>query len=106
MNAFYVAEGEGHVRPVADGFRSGSGGRVHCLRASDRAHLGRVVNRSGLSRSGDTAAHADVAAAAMPQDQQAVPHASDTLVEIGIILALHLAFALAVLVTLDAFGVR
>jgi hypothetical protein len=110
VNAFYAAEGEGHVRPVADGRRFGSGGRVHRLRAPDRACLGRVVSRSDLPRSGvDTVAPRDIAAATwptLPQEQQVVPQASDTLVEIGIILALHLAFALAVLVTLDAFGVR
>ena len=32
------------------------------------------------------------------------PTSADTLFEIGVVLALHLAFALAVLVTLDAFG--
>jgi hypothetical protein len=68
------------------------------------------VNRFGLSRSGDdTVSHRDTAAAAwptLPEKQRDVPRAGDTLFEIGIIITLHLAFALAVLVTLDAFGVR
>ena len=38
--------------------------------------------------------------------QPTAPHAGDTLFEIGVIIVLHLAFALAVVLTLDAFGVR
>jgi hypothetical protein len=68
------------------------------------------VNRFGLSRSGDDAvSHRNVTGAArptLPEEQQDVPRAGDTLFEIGVIITLHLAFALVVLVTLDAFGVR
>jgi hypothetical protein len=66
------------------------------------------VNRFGLSRSGDeTASHRDaVAAWPTAEEQPATPHAGDTLFEIGVIIVLHLAFVLAVLVILDAFGVR
>ena len=35
-----------------------------------------------------------------------MPHAGDALFEIGVVLTLHLAFALAVAGMLDAFGVR
>jgi hypothetical protein len=56
------------------------------------------VNRFGLSRSDDAWPAAG--------EQPAAPHAGDTLFEIGVIITLHLAFAVAVLVTLDAFGVR
>ena len=55
------------------------------------------VNRFGLSRSN---------AWPMAEEQSATPHAGDTLFEIGVVIVLHLAFALAVLVALDAFGVR
>jgi hypothetical protein len=67
------------------------------------------VNRFGLSRSSDdTASPPDVAGAAWPAvpEEQATPQAGDTLFEIGIIVTLHLAVALAVLVTLDVFGIR
>jgi hypothetical protein len=57
------------------------------------------VNRSGLSRSSD-------AWPVRPKEQSAVPHAGDTLFEIGVIIVLHLAVALAVVAALDAFGVR
>ena len=50
----------------------------------------------------DTVSHAD---AALPVSQQSTPAPGDVLLEIGFIVALHLAFALAVLATLDAFGV-
>lgn len=43
--------------------------------------------------------------AALPVSQQGVPAPSDVLSEIGFVVALHLAFALAVLLTLDALGV-
>ena len=56
------------------------------------------MNRSGLSRSTDAWPTAEA--------QSDTPHAGDTLFEIGVILVLHLAFVLAVLGTLDAFGVR
>jgi hypothetical protein len=56
------------------------------------------VNRFGLSRSTDAWTTAE--------EQSATPHAGDTLFEIGVVIVLHLAFALAVLVALDAFGVR
>lgn len=55
------------------------------------------MNRSGLSRSTDAWPTAEA--------RSATPHAGDTLFEIGVILVLHLAFVLAVLGTLDAFGV-
>lgn len=35
-----------------------------------------------------------------------MPHAGDTLFEIGVVITLHLAFALAVVLMLDVFGVR
>ena len=56
------------------------------------------MNRFGLSRSTDAWTTAE--------EQSATPHAGDTLFEIGVVITLHLAFALAVLVALDAFGVR
>ena len=56
------------------------------------------MNRFGLSRSDDAWPTAE--------EQSAAPHAGETLFEIGVIIVLHLAFALAVLGTLDAFGVR
>jgi hypothetical protein len=56
------------------------------------------VNRSSLSRSADAWPTAE--------EQSATPHAGGTLFEIGVIIVLHLAFALAVVTVLDAFGVR
>jgi len=68
------------------------------------------MNRFGLSRSGDDAvSHRDAAGTAwptLPGEQQDMPRAGGTLFEIGVVITLHLAFALVVLVTLDAFGVR
>ena len=65
------------------------------------------MNRFGLSRSGLKRPPVGCRrGGAYAEEQSATPHAGDTLFEIGVILALHLAFALAVLVTLDAFGVR
>ena len=67
------------------------------------------MNRPGLSRTrNDTMSGLDIAtpAKAAPQEaQQAAPKAGETVYEIGVILALHLAFAFAVLLTLQAFGV-
>jgi hypothetical protein len=67
------------------------------------------VNRLGFSRSDDTISHPNASAdieLEVLEKQQAAPHAGDALFEIGIIITLHLAFAWAVLVTLDAFGIR
>jgi hypothetical protein len=66
------------------------------------------VNRFGFSRPGDETASQRDAVAAWPtaEEQPATPRAGDTLFEIGVIVVLHLAFALAVLAILDAFGVR
>jgi hypothetical protein len=44
--------------------------------------------------------------AALPMSRQGAPALGVVLSEIGFIVGLHLAFALAVLLTLDAFGVR
>ena len=62
------------------------------------------MNRLGLSQSrNDAMSGPDIAS---PQEaQQATPKAGETVYEIGVILALHLAFAFAVLLTLQAFGV-
>ena len=60
------------------------------------------MNRFGLALGAPP--HADAWPTA--EEQSATPRAGDTLFEIGVIIVLHLAFALAVLVTLDAFGVR
>ena len=54
------------------------------------------VNHLGLSRFNDNA---------VPHADGAAPRAGDTLFEIGLVITLHLAFAVAVLATLDAFGV-
>lgn len=67
------------------------------------------MKRLGYSRSrGDAMPGLDIAtrAAPAPQDAQATPKAGETVYEIGVILALHLAFACAVLLTLQAFGVN
>jgi hypothetical protein len=44
--------------------------------------------------------------AALPVSRQVAPALGAVLAEIGFVIALHLTFALAVLLTLDAFGVR
>jgi hypothetical protein len=67
------------------------------------------MNRLGLSHTrNDAISSVDIASPAKPapqEVQQATPKAGDTVYEIGVILALHLAFAFAVLLTLQAFGV-
>ena len=67
------------------------------------------MNRFGLSQSrNDAMSGVDIASPAKPapqEAQQATPKAGETVYEIGVILALHLAFAFAVLLTLQAFGV-
>ena len=62
-----------------------------------RSRLGRAVNRH------DAVSQPD---AALPMSRQGAPALGVVLSEIGFIVGLHLAFALAVLLTLDAFGVR
>jgi hypothetical protein len=63
--------------------------------------------RFGLSRRQlDPAAGARRAAPRLAgEPRPARPAPGDALFEIGVVLALHLAFALAVVLTLDAFGV-
>jgi hypothetical protein len=67
------------------------------------------MNRLGLSQSrNDAMSGVDIASSAKPalqETQQATPKAGETVYEIGVILALHLAFAFTVLLTLQAFGV-
>jgi len=67
------------------------------------------MNRLGLSHARtDAMPGLDIAtpAASAPREaRQPIPKANETIGEIGIILALHLAFAFAVLLTLRAFGV-
>jgi hypothetical protein len=54
----------------------------------------------------DTASGARPAAARLADESRpALPAPGDALFEIGVVLALHLAFATAVVLTLDAFGV-
>ena len=63
------------------------------------------MNRLGLSHTRNHAMSGlDIATPAQPAPQ-ATPKAGETAYEIGVILALHLAFAFAVLLTLQAFGV-
>jgi hypothetical protein len=64
------------------------------------------MNRLGLSQPcNDAMSDVDIASPAKSASQQATPKAGETVYEIGVILALHLAFAFAVLLTLQAFGV-
>ena len=66
------------------------------------------MNRLGLSHTrNDAMSGMDIASPAKPvpqEAQQATPRAGETVYEIGVILVLHLAFAFAVLLTLQAFG--
>lgn len=66
------------------------------------------MDRFGLSRSrDDNTSRLDAATSLVPAPFKAgeTPKAGETLHEIGIVIALHLAFAFAVLLTLQAFGV-
>jgi hypothetical protein len=67
------------------------------------------MSRFGLFRSRDGAVSgldaAPSATPALPDARPATPTVGETLYEISIVLALHLAFAFAVLLTLRAFGV-
>ena len=60
------------------------------------------MNRIGLTRSRD---ELEDALPALQETLQAAPAAGETLREIGVIVALHLAVAFAVVLTLQAFGV-
>ena len=67
------------------------------------------MNRLGLSHTrNDAMSGVDIVSPAKPvlqEAQQATPKAGETVYEIGVLLALHMAFAFAVLLTLQAFGV-
>ena len=67
------------------------------------------MNRLGLSHTrNDAMSGVDIAPAAkpaLPEARHATPKAGETVYEIGVVLALHMAFAFAVLLTLQAFGV-
>jgi hypothetical protein len=66
------------------------------------------VNRFGLSRPRERITPRRDAAPtllAAPVEARETPRAGETLYEIGMLIALHLAFAFAVLLTLRAFGV-
>jgi hypothetical protein len=63
--------------------------------------------RFGLSRARRNISAKGVTAAsqALTESRRNAPSPGEVLFEIGLILALHLAFAVAVLLTLDAYGV-
>ena len=65
----------------------------------------RGANRFGLTRS---RAGLDVVAraASVEHERPATPLAGETMYEIGIMIALHLAFAFVVVLTLQAFGMN
>jgi hypothetical protein len=71
------------------------------------------MNRIGLSHiRNDAMSRLHVASLATPAPHEAlqagseaIPSGTETIYEIGVILALHLAFAFAILLTLQAFGV-
>ncbi len=66
--------------------------------------------RRGVNRLGFTRPRADLdvmaRAESAEQERPATPLAGETMYEIGIIVALHLAFAFVVVLTLQAFGVN
>lgn len=56
--------------------------------------------RRDISAKGVTAA-----SQALTEPQRAAPTSGEVLFEIGLVLAVHLAFAVSVVLTLDAYGV-
>lgn len=65
------------------------------------------MNRFGLSRprEGITSRFDAATPLVAPVEARETPKASETLYEMGVLIALHLAFAFAVLLTLRVFGV-
>jgi hypothetical protein len=86
----------------------GTGERLRGRLRADRSVTRRTMDRFGLSHGQlDTTTRGRRSPSRAPvESQQAAPTLGDMLFEIGVVVALHLGFALAVLVTLDAFGVR